>query len=102
MSVDSRKVLQKCQFRVGQMGRRILLLLPLGLLLLTAVQGAVVDRIAAVVQSDVITASEVDQMVAMRILPRSAGRSDDDYRHDVLDELVSQALRYRDVERFGS
>jgi hypothetical protein len=84
------------------MGNRILLLLPFGLLLLTTVQGAIVDRIAAVVQSDVITVSEVDQMVAMRILPRRAGRSDDDYRHDVLDELVSQALRYKDVERFGS
>jgi peptidyl-prolyl cis-trans isomerase SurA len=65
-------------------------------------QAATIDRIAAVVQSDVITVSEVDQMVSLRILPRTTGQSDDDYRKDVLDALISQALRYRDVERFGS
>jgi hypothetical protein len=101
MASDSRKVLQKCRFtaRLAVAGPGLVLLF---LLPLSALHAAVVDRIAAVVQSDVITVSEVDQMVALRILPRVPGRSDDDFRRDVLDELVSQALRYRDVERFGS
>jgi tRNA isopentenyl-2-thiomethyl-A-37 hydroxylase MiaE len=102
MAGDSRKVLQKCQLRslpdMAMLASAALLFLVAS----GAVQAAVVDRIAAVVQSDVITVSEVDQMVQLRILPRTAVRSDDDYRKDVLDALVSQALRYKDVERFGS
>ena len=102
MADDSRNVLQKCQLRAGRAATRIALALPLCLIPLTGLQAAIVDRIAAVVQSDVITVSEVDQMVTLRILPHAAGRSDDDYRKEVLDALISQALRYKDVERFGS
>jgi len=60
-----------------------------------------VDRIAAVIDRQVLTVSEITQMVAIRFFPRAA-RSDDDYRRDVLDALIAQALRYRDVERFGA
>src|SRR5439155_976161 len=62
---------------------------------------ATIDRIAAVVDRQVLTVSEVTQMVELRFFPRAA-RSDDDYRHDVLEALIAQALRYRDVERFGA
>jgi len=61
-----------------------------------------VDRIAAVVDQQVLTVSEVSQMAEVRFFPRVAGRSDDDYRHDILEGLIAQALRYRDVERFGA
>lgn len=61
-----------------------------------------VDRIAAVIDRQVLTVSEVNQMAEMRFFPRVAGRSDDDYRHDILEALIAQALRYRDVERFGA
>src|SRR3954464_10501303 len=61
-----------------------------------------VDRIAAVIDQQVLTVSEVNQMAALRFFPRTAGRSDDDYRHDILEGLIAQALRYRDVERFGA
>ncbi|HKS23069.1 MAG TPA: hypothetical protein VJZ76_09755 [Thermoanaerobaculia bacterium] len=64
--------------------------------------GATIDRIAAVVDRQVITVSEVSQMVELRFFPRTANTSDDDYRHDVLDALIAQALRYRDVERYGA
>lgn len=64
--------------------------------------GATLDRIAAVVDRQVITVSEVSQMVDLRFFPRKAGQSEDDYRHDVLEGLIAQALRYRDVERFGA
>jgi len=62
----------------------------------------VVDRVAAVVDRQVITVSEVNQMVELRFFPRNAGESEDDYRHRVLEALIAQALRFRDVERFGA
>ena len=61
-----------------------------------------VDRVAAVIDRQVIAVSEVSQMVETRLFARSAGQSDDDYRHAVLENLIAQALRYRDVERFGA
>jgi hypothetical protein len=61
-----------------------------------------VDRIAAVVDRQVITVSEVTQMVTLRFFPRAPGASEDDHRHTVLEALIAQALRFRDVERFGA
>lgn len=64
--------------------------------------GAVVDRIAALVDQQVITLSEVSQMAEIRFFPHQAAQNDDDYRHSILESLIAQALRYRDVERFGA
>ena len=64
--------------------------------------GTTIDRISAVIDRQVITLSEVNQMVAVRFFPRAISRTDDDYHHDVLEALIAQALRYRDVERFGA
>lgn len=69
--------------------------------LLPSAFSATIDRIAAVVDRQVITVSEVGQMVALRFFPRT-GTSDDEYRHEVLESLIAHALRYRDVERFGA
>jgi len=77
----------------------------IGLIILLAVlpaRGAVIDRIAALVDRQVITLSEINQMAAIRFFPHPPGQSDDDYRHDILESLIAQALRYRDVERFGA
>lgn len=60
-----------------------------------------VDRIAAVIDGQVLTVSEITQMVELRFFPR-LGQSEEDYRREVLDGLIAQALRYRDVERFGA
>jgi hypothetical protein len=60
-----------------------------------------VDRIAATVDRQVLTVSEITQMVQIRFFPRTA-ESEDDHRRNVLDALIAQALRYRDVERFGA
>jgi hypothetical protein len=65
-----------------------------------AASAVTVDRIAAVVDRQVLTVSEVSQMVDLRFFPRTS-ESEDDHRHDVLDALIAQALRYRDAERFG-
>ncbi len=61
-----------------------------------------VDRIAALIDKQVLTVSEVSQMVELRFFGRKTGQPDDDYRHDVLEALIAQALRFRDVERFGA
>ncbi|HEY4642931.1 MAG TPA: hypothetical protein VII75_16445 [Thermoanaerobaculia bacterium] len=74
----------------------------LALILPAVLFAATVDRISAVIDRQVITLSEVNQMVAIRFFPRAISRTDDDYRHDVLEALIAQALRYRDVERFGA
>jgi len=60
-----------------------------------------VDRIAAVVDRQVLTVSEITQLVELSFFPRLA-QSDEDHRREVLDALIAQALRYRDVERFGA
>ncbi len=79
--------------------RKLFLLLALMALPLSAVT---VDRVAAVIDRQVITVSEVSQMVEIRFFPRAAGQSEDDDRRAVLENLIAQALRYRDVERFGA
>ena len=75
----------------------------LSILLLLALPAAAVtvDRIAAVVDRQVLTVSEVGQMVTIRFFPRT-GENEDDHRREVLDALIAQALRFRDVERFGA
>lgn len=74
----------------------------LAVVVATAAPAATIDRIAAVVDRQVLTVSEVNQMVELRFFRRAAGTSDDDYRRDVLESLIAQALRFRDVERFGA
>ena len=76
----------------------------LGVLLLTVPLAAATtaDRIAAIIDRQVITVSEVRQMAELRFFPRDAKQSEDDYRHDILENLIAQALRFRDVERFGA
>ena len=78
--------------------RRLLALLAL---LATPAFAVTVDRIAATVDRQVLTVSEITQMVEIRFFSRTA-ESDDDHRRDVLDALIAQALRFRDVERFGA
>jgi hypothetical protein len=81
--------------------RRLLLLVLLASALATTASAVTVDRIAATVDRQVLTVSEITQMVEIRFFPRTS-TSEDDHRRDVLDALIAQALRYRDVERFGA
>jgi hypothetical protein len=67
----------------------------------TAASAVTVERIGAVIDGQVITVSEVSQFVELRFFPRTAD-SDDDHRREVLEALIAQALRLRDVERFGA
>jgi hypothetical protein len=60
-----------------------------------------VERIGAVIDGEVITVSEVSQFVEIRFFPRTAP-DEDEHRRDVLEALIAQSLRLRDVERFGA
>jgi len=88
--------------RLADGGWRLALLLLLLPIASRQAPAAIVDRIAALVDRQVITVSEVSQMAEIRFFPRKAGQSDDDSRHDILESLIAQALRFRDVERFGA
>lgn len=83
------------RFRTGGL---ILLLLAAG----RSPRAATIDRIAALIDRQVLTVSEISQMEQVRFFPRAAGQNDDAYRKAILDDLIAQALRYRDVERFGA
>jgi hypothetical protein len=80
---------------------RVRKLLILAALLTLPASAVTVDRIAAVIDRQVVTVSEISQMVEVRFFPRLAA-SEEDYRREVLDALIAQALRFRDVERFGA
>jgi hypothetical protein len=73
----------------------------LALLIAFPAAAVTVDRIAAVIDGQVLTVSEISQMVELRFFPR-LGNTEEEYRREVLDALIAQALRYRDVERFGA
>ncbi|MBW3564425.1 MAG: SurA N-terminal domain-containing protein [Acidobacteria bacterium] len=71
---------------------------------LTAVpaSGVIIDRIAATVDDQPITTSEIDQFAIVRIIERREGEGEDEYRRRILDYMIAQILRARDVNRFGS
>jgi hypothetical protein len=80
--------------------------LPLLLLLTVApiaqARGEIIDRIAAVVDGQVITLTELEQIVELGLLTRLPEEDDEAYRRRILDRMITQVLRYRDVERFGA
>jgi hypothetical protein len=76
-------------------------LLSLLMLIAVPVTAVTIDRVAAVVDRQVLTVSEISQMVEIRFFGRTQ-TSDDEHRRDVLEALITQALRQRDVERFGA
>lgn len=65
------------------------------------VPGILLDRIAAVVGDEIILASEVQKLVAIRYLRPVPNESDVAYRDRVLDELVTDALRERELRKAG-
>jgi peptidyl-prolyl cis-trans isomerase SurA len=73
-----------------------------GLLAAVPADAVIIDRIAAVVEQEVIPLSEINQLVTLRFIPRNAGESENQYRRRVLETMIAQALRYRDTQRFGA
>jgi len=82
--------------------RRTILFVVTFFILPAASQGEIIDRIAAIVNDEVITTSEIDQHIIIRLIPRAAGENDDQYGERILSEMIAYRLRYSDVERFGA
>jgi hypothetical protein len=81
--------------------RKVLTLL-FGLFLALPGRSVVLDRIAAIVDREVITVTEIDQLQTLRIIPRGANEDEPTYRRRLLDAMIAQSLRFREVERFGA
>lgn len=64
-------------------------------------RGEIIDRIAAVVEGQVITTSAIEKAISAELVPRREGESDADYRRRVLDTAINFLLQKRDAERFG-
>jgi hypothetical protein len=59
------------------------------------------DRIVAVVDEDPILASDLERVIALGLVPREPGESEEAYRRRVLEGLIDQRLRSHDIDRFG-
>jgi hypothetical protein len=64
-------------------------------------RGVVLDRIAAIVGDEPILESDVEKLVAVRYLAPRPGESESAYRDRILDELVTDALRERELRKAG-
>ena len=84
------------------MSRLLMLSLLLGSLAGPPLHAEIIDRIAAIVDTQVVTLSQVNQVVEIRLIARRADESDEAYRRRALDGIIAHILRYRDVERFGA
>ena len=65
------------------------------LLAVVPVCAVTVDRVAARIDQQVLTVSEINQMAQIRFFPNNDPQQ-------ILESLIAQALRFRDVERFGA
>ena len=81
---------------------RVALTITLAMVASLPARGEIIDRVAAVVDGQVITLTELNQIVELELLLRTADESDAEYRRRVLDRMITQLIRYRDVERFGA
>lgn len=62
----------------------------------------IIDRIAAIVDDEAITTSEIDQLALVRFFVPRADESEREFRRRILSNMIAQMLRYRDVLRFGA
>lgn len=67
----------------------------------TAAAHRVEDRIVAVLDEEAILLSDVDQVIGLGLIEELPGESLDDLRVRVLERLIDQRLRFRQVDRFG-
>jgi hypothetical protein len=59
------------------------------------------DRILAVVDEDPILVSDLERLIGLGLAAQQAGEEEPAFRRRVLDDLINQRLRFREVERFG-
>ncbi|HEX4439146.1 MAG TPA: hypothetical protein VH854_03690 [Thermoanaerobaculia bacterium] len=73
----------------------------LGLLVLSAARGEIVDRIAATVNDAAIPESEVRRAMLVSALEPAPDETREAFRERVIDALIDQYLEYQDAVRFG-
>jgi parvulin-like peptidyl-prolyl isomerase len=59
------------------------------------------DRIVAVVDEDPILASDLERVIALKIVEREPGEGDAALRRRVLERLIDNRLRTHEIDRFG-
>src|SRR5512133_2689406 len=67
----------------------------------TAARAEIIDRIAAVVEGQVITTGDVERLIRADLVPRREAEQETDYRRRVLNTAIDFLLQRRDAERFG-
>lgn len=60
-----------------------------------------IDGIAATVDETVVTISDLDRLVALELVPRAEGETNDAYRFRMLQHLIARLLQRRDIRRFA-
>ncbi len=80
---------------------RLMTALALAASLSWSASGEIIDRIAAIVDNEAITTSEIDQLALVRFFVQRPDESEQEYRRRILSNMIAQMLRYRDVLRFG-
>lgn len=59
------------------------------------------DRIVAVVDEDPILVSDIDRAIALGMVAREEGETEEGFRRRVLESLIDQWVRFHEVTRFG-
>ena len=78
------------------------LALALGLLVPAAeARAEIINRIAAVVEGQVLTTSAIERIASANLIPIREGETAEAYRRRVLEEAIEFILQRRDAERFG-
>lgn len=65
------------------------------------VRPEIINRIAAVVEGQVVTTSAIERIASANLIPVRPGESAEDYRRRILEESIEFILQRRDAERFG-
>jgi len=81
---------------------RRLCLLILAVLAFRAFAAETIDGIAATVDDRVVTISDLDRVVALELVARQEGETDEAYRTRMLQHLIVRILQRRDINRFST
>lgn len=60
-----------------------------------------IDRIVAIVDEDPILFSEINQMIGLGMMTVEEGETEADLHRRILDTLIENRLRFREIARFG-
>lgn len=76
--------------------------LAIAAILALSASAEIIDRIAAIVDDEPVTTSEIDQLLLVRFFEQRPDETTEEYRRRTLSNMIAQMLRFRDVQRFGA